>query len=162
MAKKVKITSHDFKLENIEKNVQNNNQPKETIETKIVYKKQNNTLILIVAIISVLGNGILGYLAYDYYQKSVELDDVKSELKSTENELEDVHSSLFDITGLNSVYYTKNKLDFMDENIVFKIEGFGNYYYTYDCMMEKVNGSYTYWAYNKEAAISQGIRKGSC
>ena len=45
---------------------------------------------------------------------------------------------------------------------MFQIEDFGNYYYTYDCMMEKVNGSFTYWAYNKEAAIARGLRAGGC
>lgn len=59
-------------------------------------------------------------------------------------------------------YYVREKLKFMNDNIVFKIDGFGNYYYSYDCMMEKVNGNFTYWAYNKDAAISEGLKAGGC
>lgn len=58
--------------------------------------------------------------------------------------------------------YVREKLEFINDNIVFKIKGFGNYYYSYDCMMEKVNGNFTYWAYNKEAAISEGLKAGGC
>ena len=55
------------------------------------------------------------------------------------------------------------KLNFLDENIVFVIEGYGNYYYTYDCMEQVTDGSeYSYWAYNKEAAISKGYKPSSC
>lgn len=58
--------------------------------------------------------------------------------------------------------YDKQKLKFYDDSIVFVIEGFGNYYYTYDCMMQKVNSNYTYWAYNREAAIAKGYHEGRC
>lgn len=52
-----------------------------------------------------------------------------------------------------------NKVDFFDENIVFVLEGYGNYYYTYDQVEQVTQGkSYTYWAYNKEAAITKGYR----
>ena len=54
------------------------------------------------------------------------------------------------------------KAEFLDENIVFVLEGYGDYYYTYDCVQEITDGDYSYWAYNKEAAISQGYRKGTC
>ncbi len=60
-------------------------------------------------------------------------------------------------------FYVKEKLDFFDKNIVFKIKGYGNYYYTYDCVEKKTNGkAYTYWAYNIEAAKSSGLKKGGC
>ena len=56
-----------------------------------------------------------------------------------------------------------NKLNFYDEKVVFVIEGYGNYYYTYDCMINKVgNNKYYFWAYNKEQAIGKGYRQGSC
>lgn len=62
-------------------------------------------------------------------------------------------------------FYSENskKLSFFDKRIVFRIEGFGNYYYSYDCMMKKVGGnSFTFWAYNTEQARDYGIREGSC
>ena len=50
------------------------------------------------------------------------------------------------------------KLEFYDENIVFVIDGYGDYYYTYDQMMKvtKNDDYYEYWAYNKEQAIDLG------
>lgn len=49
-----------------------------------------------------------------------------------------------------------SKSQFLDENIVFVVGGFGNYYYTFDEMVHvtKEMGEYEYWAYNKEQAIS--------
>ncbi len=52
--------------------------------------------------------------------------------------------------------WSEEKAAFLDENIVFVIEGFGNYYFTYDQMIsatEKMN-TYSFWAYNKAQAIS--------
>lgn len=67
------------------------------------------------------------------------------------------------LTDGNSWTYTSDKLDFFDENIVFVIEGYGNYFYNYDCVQKITDGEeYSYWAYNKEAAISKGYQKGTC
>lgn len=55
------------------------------------------------------------------------------------------------------------KAKFLDENIVFVLEGYGNVYYSYDCVDKLTEGEdFTFWAYNKEAAISQGYKKGKC
>ena len=55
------------------------------------------------------------------------------------------------------------KAEFLDENIVFVIDGYGNNYYTYDCMQKVTNGNeYSYRAYNEKMAISNGYSKGSC
>lgn len=50
------------------------------------------------------------------------------------------------------------KVEFYDEAIVFVIEGYGDYYFTYDEMIEATEDEdeYSYWAYNKEQAISRG------
>ncbi len=62
-----------------------------------------------------------------------------------------------------SAFYVRNKLNFFDENVVFQLEGYGKYYYTYDCVMKKTNGNeYSYWAYNIDAAKSKGLKKGGC
>ena len=44
---------------------------------------------------------------------------------------------------------------------MFVIDGYGNYYYTYDQMEQVTQGidEYSYWAYNKEQAISLGYKK---
>ena len=74
----------------------------------------------------------------------------------------DYKSQLNYVLGDKEAAYVKNKLDFIDNNIVFVIEGYGNYYYSYDCMQQKVNGPYTYWAYNIEAARAKGYYDGGC
>lgn len=56
----------------------------------------------------------------------------------------------------------KIKSDFLDENIVFVLKGYGNYYYSYDCVQKITDGDYTYWAYNKEAAKADGYKAGKC
>ncbi len=67
------------------------------------------------------------------------------------------------LSGGQDPDYVKDKLDFYDENIVFVIEGYGDYYYSYDCMIQKVgNNAFTYWAYNKEAARNRGYYEGGC
>lgn len=89
--------------------------------------------------------------------------DLHFENKRLEEENEEIHSNLFSVIGTNSVYYTQKKLEFFDEHIVFVIEGYGNKYYTYDCVQDITNGErYNYWAYNTEAAKSQGYKKGTC
>ena len=85
-----------------------------------------------------------------------------SRIRSLELQNNSVNANLDHVLNGESMFYVKDKLDFFDENIVFKIKGYGNYYYTYDCMMKKVNGSYTYWAYNIEAAKANGLKKGGC
>ena len=96
---------------------------------------------------------------------SVSKDEYDSMVRSKNSKISSLEfdsNNLNDLLNGKTVFYVKEKLEFMDDNIVFKIKGFGNYYYTYDCMMNKVNGSYEYWAYNKEAAISEGLRPGGC
>lgn len=55
-------------------------------------------------------------------------------------------------------YDNRDKAKFLDESIVFVIEGYGDYFYTYDEMMNVMEdkGEFTFWAYNKELAIALG------
>lgn len=57
-------------------------------------------------------------------------------------------------------YEISEKVDFYDDNIVFVIEGYGDYYFTYDEMVRvtRYEDEYSYWAYNKEQAISKGYK----
>ena len=164
MAKKVKISNDRPTLDNTYIEEKKTIEDKKSSISNEHYKstERKNMFLLVLVIISIIANGILGYLVYDYYNKGKELESTKKELSSVRSDLNSARNDLYDITGFKTKYYIKNKLEFMDDNIVFRIKGFGNYYYTYDCMMEKVNGSYEYWAYNKEAAISEGLRAGGC
>lgn len=54
--------------------------------------------------------------------------------------------------------WSAEKADFLDEYIVFVIDGFGDYYYTYDEMIAATSqmDEYSYWAYNEELARAEG------
>ncbi len=57
----------------------------------------------------------------------------------------------------NDINIMSDKVDFYDESIVFVIEGYGDYYFTYDEVIEVTDGEeFSYWAYNKELAIDLG------
>lgn len=77
-----------------------------------------------------------------------------STLREEKNKLYSENTSLKLTESKNS-----KKIEFLDENIVFVLDGYGNYYYTYDQVQQVTQGkSYSYWAYNKESAIGQGYK----
>lgn len=129
-------------------------------------KKKKAIIIIISIIIFAIIASLVGIIIYcngeiSNLKKTILVEE--DLIESLEDDYEDVKNDLHKLTLLDSVDYVKNKLDFFDQNIVFKIKGYGNKYYTYDCMMKKVgNDSYEYWGYNTEAAISEGLKKGSC
>lgn len=70
---------------------------------------------------------------------------------------------LYNLIGTDGFLYTKDKLDFYDEHIVFVIEGYGKHYYSYDCVQKITSDdNYSFWAYNEEAAKENGYTKGYC
>ena len=121
------------------------------------YFKFNKNIILYLVIGLLVITNILLLLLYD---------DAKKEGQNIYEACSDnptwCETQLDSLVGNKGTNYTKEKLDFFDENIVFVIEGYGDYYYSYDCVQRVTSGEYTYWAYNKEAAISKGYRKGTC
>lgn len=142
MARKIKINSN---LLDAQSDYKKNNQ-----------KKINIILIIIVGILTVSLIGGFIYFNSKLSNANDEIDDLKSENSR-------VYSRLYSITGFNTVDYIKDKLNFLDENVVFQIKGYGNYYYTYDCMIEKTVGKeYSFWAYNLAAAKGNGLKKGNC
>lgn len=109
-------------------------------------------LIISIIIIIILGISCLLVISNS---NTEELEKEISSLKSKVSKLSEENTDYF-FENMN----LKDKADFLDENIVFVIDGYGRYYYTYD-QMEQVTqgiGEYSYWAYNKEAAISQGYK----
>lgn len=83
---------------------------------------------------------------------------LKEDLKEEKSKPEPINGEI--VTP--QTVYDKNKLQFFDDNVVFIIDGFGDYYYTYDCMMKKVSGNYSYLALNVDEAKNKGYREGSC
>lgn len=75
-------------------------------------------------------------------------------LKEERNKISSENLSLMQTNSLNS-----KKIDFLDKYIVFVLDGYGNYYYTYDQMQQVTQGkTYSFWAYNIEQARDLGYR----
>lgn len=96
------------------------------------------------------------------------VNDLNNKIDKLNKKLEENKLKINALNGQNSTLNNLNsknlkKISFFDKHVVFRIEGFGNYYYTYDCMIKKVgNNKFTFWAYNIEQARDYGIREGSC
>ena len=124
------------------------------VEKEDTLVNDNKALYIIVFVLLAI---IIGLSIYTVNAK-IQVDDLESKiskLKSENSKLKDERDDYFIDSITNGV-----KADFLDENIVFVIDGYGRYYYTYD-QMEQVTqgiGEYSYWAYNKEAAISKGYK----
>ena len=166
MAKEI---SHDS-LDNIINDYANVGK-KEFKKNETKEKKKNSfsnktIILLIVAIVSIIGNAVLGVIVIiqspkmKFEEKYTKCDSQLEKERDTDttyrNNIEEM------LLKGKSMYEVSNKINFYDNHVVFVVEGLGNYYYTYDCMMKKVNGSFTYWAYNREAAIERGYYEGSC
>ena len=85
-----------------------------------------------------------------------QIAELQEDLDSKSEAYNSAHESLIKYRD----YYEDNyaKVDMMNSNIVFVIEGYGNYYYTYDQMMIATLGDaeYAYCAYNIEQAKGLG------
>lgn len=109
-------------------------------------KKIKNFILIFILILSIVLN-VYQFLKYKKLEEDIEV---------AANEIADICSD----TMIDSMDY-QEKADFLDENIVFVIEGDEDHYFTYDCMMS-IDEEFSYWAYNKEQAIYKGYKKGSC
>ena len=122
------------------------------------YFKLNKNVIFYVVIGLLIVSNIVFILIYTDTKK--ELDNIIDSFTDGSDWCE---TQLDLIKGDHTIFYIQEKLDFFDENIVFVLEGYENYYYTYDCVQKITGGEeYSYWSYNKEAAISKGYQKGTC
>ncbi len=154
MAKKITLEEYE-KKKNIE---------------KINKSEQKNKLLLPLIIIIVLFSCslICNVLLLINHNTSSSLDNeeitrLERELNSKEILANSYKRDLDRLVEDKDADYVKEKLDFYDESVVYVIEGFGNYYYSYDCMRKKVgNNHFSYWTYNPEAAQDEGYREGGC
>ncbi len=54
----------------------------------------------------------------------------------------------------------KDKIDFFDEHVVFVLDGYGKYYYTYDQVQQVTQGkAYSFWVYSDVGAKNAGYKK---
>jgi len=98
-------------------------------------------------------------IGFNICQSNNEKDNT-SEIKRLKEEIRDLEDNNSDLL-MEKIDY-KVKADFLDRNIVFVIKGYGDYAYSYDCMMEKVNGNFSFWAYNKDQALDRGFKIINC
>lgn len=144
----------NFSTEKNKNSAKTKNKNQENITFSINKKRLITIISLFISTILI----IIGIYYLNNYINSLK-EDIKS-LTIKYNELENTYNKSKE-TLAEKVKRIKNeeKLEFFDENIVFVLEGYGNYYYTYDQVQQITNGkSFSYWAYNKEAAISEGYQ----
>lgn len=142
----------------IEKKIQKEHDNKVT-NTKLNFNVFRSTKILII-VIAILTIGIIVESIF-IIKKLDYMDALIRRIKELENSYEYLSDDYWDERKENMVL--KDKSDFMDEYIVFVLDGYGNYYYTYDCMMEVTKGKeYSFWAYNTNSAVSKGYKPFNC
>lgn len=156
MAKKVSLEEYEKNQKKKESKQNPEHKNKLLLPLEILIVLFGCSLICIVILLLNKGNN-------NSSSNNSEIERLKNNLNSQKEISESYKEDLDRLTGEHDVDYIENKLDFFDERVVYVIEGFGNYYYSYDCMMKKVgNNEFTYWAYNPEAAQDAGYREGGC
>lgn len=131
------------------------------IKKEKVKTNHDKKTIILYSVIGVLGVLLIGISIYAFTVSN----NYESEIKTLKNQISTLKRNNSELQTEKNTEWLENiknsaKIEFFDENIVFVIDGYGNYYYTYD-QMETVTqgvGEYSYWAYNKEQAIGLGYR----
>jgi len=148
---KTKKNNKDFlnnKTDNLNKN------------TKTI--KIQRIIIIILTVILFLLAGCIVYLGI--IRPKSKISDIENQKIELENKVTNLNSRISKLNNEKTKLNKENlklqsKADFLDENVVFVIDGYGNYYYTYDQMKQVTQGkSYSFWAYNKSQAIGLGYR----
>lgn len=146
---------NEIKKRENNKSQQNNNENHNTNIQAINYNKIFYiVLIILLDIVIVILLVSLTNFVNKYNDVNEKYQKTNEKLKTVQEESD---SYLFKALGY------KEKADFLDDNIVFVLEGYGNVYYTYDCVKKITNGnSYEYWAFNPEQAIARGYKEAKC
>lgn len=124
---------------------------------KSKFSNANKIMIAVIAIltIAIIIESIFIIKKLDY------MDALIRRIKELENSYEYLSDDYWDERKENMVL--KDKSDFMDEYIVFVLDGYGKYYYTYDCMKEVTEGKeYSFWVYSINNAIAKGYKPFKC
>ena len=121
-------------------------------------KRKMKTAIIILSIviaIETIAMVILGVCQFITFNN--EKGDLEGKLR-TANYFKTYYSNTADeLKNENSKL--KSKCYFFDKYVVFVIDGYGNYYYTYDQMEQVTQGKqYSFYVYSYKEAISRGYR----
>lgn len=135
----------------------NSGQKHLTYKLNFKFLNTNKAFIIIIIVLTVIiiieSMFIIKKQNYDNELKK-EIDSLKETLESSSNS----HIEL-----LKENVKLRNKSNFMDEYIVFVLDGYGNYYYTYDCMEEVTEGKeYSFWVYSINNAVAKGYKPFNC
>lgn len=156
----IKETTQNANIEN-ESVIENNKSEELSHQNTLDNKPRKNSLLL--PILLVIGLIISVVFNINAYIKLEETNTKISRLEKENKEYENAYEKLSNLYSEEAINNITNsiKVEFYDENIVFVIDGYGDYYYTYDQMEQVTQGidEYSYWAYNKEQAISLGYKK---
>ena len=144
MAKKIKIT------ENLDKEFVVEKKKKKISILKIVSLTLNVILIAGIIIGIIYFNNKIIY----FNNKLEEKDD---EINSR------ITSSACDFSCSYKYSTEIEKANMLDDYIVFVLDGYGNVYYTYDCVKKLTAGQqYSFSAYNIDNAKGMGYKQGKC
>lgn len=154
MAKKLKISSEEkekFVDKVIFKKEQNDN------DKKIKDENKKSDLL---KLFSIIGNIVLVIVVFILL---VVNDNTKKEMQDEIDSIDTTCAYKSEFQCMMNYSDEIEKAKILDDNIVFVLEGYGNVYYTYDCVNKLTAGSkYSYWVYNRETAIGEGYRAGKC
>ena len=149
------IIGGNYMLGNIPNNDSQHSDPNSSFDEWVDEKKEKSDFLdaHIVFVIDGFGNYYYTYDEMIYVTQQLEEYEFWAYNLEQAIALDYLHCEM-NITG----EWSSEKADFLDERIVFIIDGFGNYYYTYDEMksLTKHLVEYEYWAYNTEQAIYLG------
>lgn len=134
-------------------------------DVKNTKKKDINYNAILIVLCSLI---IVIFLFAGIYSLTYYIASLKSQIKTSQNLYSRSQDSYNNIkekySTLKKEYEEKeeeytSKIEFFDEHVVFVIEGYGNYYYTYDEMEQVTQGkNYSFWAYNIDQAKNLGYK----
>ena len=144
---------------NLDDVIEKTKNDKQHISNKLNFNVFYSAKILIIVIV-LLTIGIIAESTIIIKNQNY-ADELKKEIESLEKALESNNEDYFDLLEEN--IHLTSKSNFMDEYIVFVLDGYGNYYYTYDCMKEVTEGKeYSFWVYSINNAIAKGYKPFKC
>ena len=130
-------------------------QSRRTVERNRSVEKTNVKLKVAIVILAIMLVIVSGVAIYYGVVREDENETLISNLRIESNQL---HADKQALTTQNAKYL--EKISFFDQYIVFVLEGYGNYYYTYDQMKQVTQGkeSYVMTIYDVDVAIRKGYR----
>lgn len=162
-AKKETTAKNTFSSSNSKKSVTASKRKIIKEKNQSLEKSNHKSILIIVGSVTISILLFAGIYSLTYYIASL-----KSQIKTSQNLYSRSQDSYNNIkekySTLKKEYEEKeeeytSKIEFFDEHVVFVIEGYGNYYYTYDEMEQVTQGkNYSFWAYNIDQAKNLGYK----